>query len=137
MATILLVEDDPFVRSVTALILEAAGHLTFSAGDAWQAREWCVAHAPDIDLLITDIILPGTGGLEFADEFSQLCPQAERLFMTGHAQLAEKHHLQKPFCSAALLEAVSARLRQVSCCRPSSHLLCGSVPLEEFPAEFA
>lgn len=115
--TILLVEDEDFVRKVTGEVLESAGYRIVSARCAREALEALEAQqkCPDaVDLLLADVILPGKTGHQLAYEFGGLCPNARILLMSGYAeQLAlgglsthGKRYLAKPFSSRTLLRRV-------------------------------
>jgi CheY-like chemotaxis protein len=111
--TILLAEDEAFVRKVTAEILESAGYrlvITKSAAEALEAHRRC----GPVDLLLADVVMPGMSGRELATEFESLCPRARVLLMSGYAeQLAlcelspyQKKYLAKPFSVRMLLTRV-------------------------------
>jgi CheY-like chemotaxis protein len=116
--TILLVEDEPFVRQVTAEVLASAGYQLVIAGSADEALAGHRTSCQPIDLLLADVVLPGMSGCELADEFEGCCPQARILLMSGHAeQLAwrelSRHGqkcLAKPFSIQMLLNRVRAVL---------------------------
>jgi len=112
--TILLVEDEAFVRKATAEVLESAGYrllITASAAEALEAFRRCVR---PVDLLLADVIMPGMSGRELATEFKSLCPRARVLLMSGHAEqlagwgLAASGGkcLAKPFSTRTLLGKV-------------------------------
>lgn len=111
--TILLVEDGAFVRVVAAEILGAAGYRLLVASDASEALEVYGRCSQPVDLLLTDIILPGMSGRELARKIESLCPRCRVLLMSGHAeQLAKarscgaKACLSKPFTMPTLLRKV-------------------------------
>jgi CheY-like chemotaxis protein len=116
--TILLVEDEEFVRKVTSEVLESAGYRLVSArsaADALEAQRTC----PElVDLLLADLVLPGKSGHQLAHEFAGLCPHARILLMSGYAeQLAlgglsahSRECLAKPFSSRTLLRRVRQAL---------------------------
>lgn len=111
--TILLVEDEAFVREVTTEVLKSAGYRLLSASDATQALELFGKCRQPIDLLLADIILPGMSGRELARKFESLSPVSRVLLMSGHVeQLAEARFpgaeacLPKPFNMPALLRKV-------------------------------
>jgi two-component system cell cycle sensor histidine kinase/response regulator CckA len=119
--TILLVEDEEFVRKVTGEVLESAGYRLVSARCAAEAAEALEAQfaAPEpIDLLLADLVLPGKSGHQLAYEFAGLCPHARILLMSGYAeQLAlgglsahGREYLAKPFSSRTLLRRVRKAL---------------------------
>ena len=121
---LLLVEDDRNLRSITAEVLSTAGFEVHSAPDADTARDIWTACGP-IDVLITDVILPGKNGPELASELRELQPGLPVLFVSGALRdvqvPAEAVLLQKPFTMDALIEAVRARLAPVQ--RPRRVLL--------------
>jgi CheY-like chemotaxis protein/two-component sensor histidine kinase len=118
--TILLVEDDPSVRHITARILRRNGYTVVEAGRPSEAR--AIAEAGDhIDLLLTDLVMPEMTGVKLADELVLTRPHLGVLYMTGHAGLAltqnqselldpEERVIQKPFTSDALLDRVRASM---------------------------
>jgi DNA-binding response OmpR family regulator len=111
--TILLVEDEAFVRNVTREILQAAGYRVLTAGDGVAARRLYDEFAPEVDLLLTDMILPGGNGGELAARIRRQDPELRVLFVTGYADQivvlkdAGDEYLLKPFCSEVLLRKVA------------------------------
>lgn len=107
---ILLVDDDNDVRDYTAHILEEAGYAVRTAAHAREA-ETLVATEP-VDLLITDIVMPGRNGVELAQAVDRLWPGAKVLFTTGYTRhiapdlLEDAEILDKPYQRDALLHAV-------------------------------
>jgi two-component system cell cycle sensor histidine kinase/response regulator CckA len=106
-AIILLVEDEGFVRNVIAETLQLAGYYVLTANDAQRALEICRSAAA-IDLLLTDLIMPGMSGLELRREFSALFPGGQVLLMSGHIEriAVDEFSLMKPFSSGTLLRKV-------------------------------
>jgi two-component system cell cycle sensor histidine kinase/response regulator CckA len=110
--TILLVEDETFVRKVTREILQAAGYRVLTAGDGVAAKRLYDEFGPEVDLLLTDMILPGENGGELAARMRWQNPQLKVLFVTGYPDQivvlkdAGEEYLLKPFCSEALLRKV-------------------------------
>jgi len=117
-ATVLLVEDEEAVRSLTRRVLARAGYRVLEAGGGRQALEVAAAHAGDIDLLLTDVVMPGGGGPRLAEEMAQLRPSTRVLFMSGYPGDSIIHHglpldvdlLAKPFAPATLLHRVADAL---------------------------
>ena len=115
--TILLVEDDADVRAFIAGTLEELNYTVLQVGDAASALK--VLDRPDkIDLLLTDVILPGPNGRELAGAAVQKRPGLKVLFMTGYSRNAIVHQgrldegvqlIQKPLTQAAL----AAKIRDV------------------------
>ncbi len=117
--TILLVEDEEFVRKVAAEVLESAGYRLVVAASAGEALEIGRASAGEIDLLLADVVLPGMSGRDLAGEFESSWPQCPILLMSGRAEeLARlghgKRYLAKPFSVATLLNSVRETLEQNS-----------------------
>src|SRR5271168_4451609 len=86
---ILLVEDESFVRLVTAEVLESAGYrvtLAATAAEAWKNLEMRWQDSEFVDLLLTDVLLPGKSGYELSKEFVAMCPGGKSLLMTGCAE---------------------------------------------------
>ena len=111
--TILLVEDEAFVRNVTREILQAAGYRVLTAGDGVAAKRLYDEFEPEVDLLLTDMILPGENGGELAAIMRRENPRLRVLFVTGYADQivvlkdAGEEYLLKPFCSEVLLRKVA------------------------------
>ena len=112
--TILLVEDEGFVRKVTAEVLESAGYKVVIARSSAEALDAYRRLSLPVDLLLADIVMPGMSGRDLAAEFESLCPRARVLLMSGYAgQLAScllspcgKTCLAKPFSARKLLITV-------------------------------
>ena len=118
--TILLVEDEAFVRKATAEVLESAGYRLVIARTAAEALEACRRCLRPVDLLLTDIVMPGMSGRDLAAEFTSLCPRARVLLMSGDAELAAcegsrygKKYLTKPFSVRVLLSRVREALNTI------------------------
>ena len=112
--TILLVEDEAFVRKATAEALESAGYRLVIARGAAEALEAYRRCSWPVDLLLADIVMPGMSGRELATEFETFHPRARVLLMSGYAeQLAccallpkGEEYLAKPFSVHTLLSRV-------------------------------
>jgi CheY-like chemotaxis protein len=113
--TILLVEDDEAVRSVARRALVRFGYHVLSASRGPEALEVAASHKGTIDLLLTDIMMPGMNGVEVAAAVSRLRPGLLVFFMSGYADqdlvrqgLLEPgtHFLQKPFTPQELAERI-------------------------------
>jgi two-component system cell cycle sensor histidine kinase/response regulator CckA len=110
--TILLVEDEPALRTVTGAMLQRGGYSVLEAANAAEALAVAEGHAGQIDLLLTDVIMPGMNGPALAAKLARTRPQMRVLFISGytgsyvaHRGLIEESSLllQKPFTSEALL----------------------------------
>ncbi len=115
---VLLVDDTDVVRVMMCEMLRQAGYRIIDVGNARDALEQLRSHA-DIDVLITDVGLPGMNGRDLADAARELRPTLPVLFITGYTEEAESQQaflgegmslLLKPFNLADLLRAVRAML---------------------------
>ncbi len=113
--TILLVEDDRQVRDLTHAILAGCGYSVLIAEDGPAVAKLCQSHAGEIDLLLTDVVMPTISGRQVANEITVRWPQAKVLFMSGYTENSIVHHgvldsdtqfLAKPFTPAALADKV-------------------------------
>jgi two-component system cell cycle sensor histidine kinase/response regulator CckA len=118
---ILLVEDEDAVRDLATRILEGAGYTVLAARDAASALERLKLGGADVELMITDVVLPGVSGRELAERALQLRPGIPILYTSGYTDdtvLAHgvKHSLvnfiAKPFTVAALTNKVRDILRR-------------------------
>lgn len=114
---ILLVEDDADVRMVARDILEASGYQVWEASDGLEALNIWRANAPQIDLLLTDIIMPGgLNGRELADRLREERPGLRVVLMSGYSPdrfgTMQTHNriLPKPFSLESLTKAVRSCL---------------------------
>lgn len=82
--TILLVEDADAVRAFTRLILSEKGYQVLEASSAKEAIEVSDRHGGDIDLLLTDVVMPSMSGFELAEEISRRRPSISILYMSGY-----------------------------------------------------
>lgn len=117
--TILLVEDEEQIRRLTANILRQYGYRVIAANDGPAALATYVDHDGGIDLLLTDVIMPGMNGRELYEELSVDRPDLKVLFMSGyagsalgpeHEALRQGRFLQKPFGADAIARAVRLSL---------------------------
>jgi CheY-like chemotaxis protein len=110
---ILLVEDDADVRMVTRGFLEGSGYQIWEASNGLEALNVWKTNASQIDLLLTDVIMPGgLNGRDLADRLSGERPDLKVILMSGYnSDLADKiqphnHILSKPFSLESLTETV-------------------------------
>jgi CheY-like chemotaxis protein len=117
--TILVVEDEDSLRALACEILEAQGYQVIEAANAGSALARADASAQPIDLLLTDVIMPGGNGEALAHTLTALRPQLKVLYMSGYTDdiVAQRgvlesgvRLLQKPFTARALLESLRAAL---------------------------
>jgi CheY-like chemotaxis protein len=108
---VLLAEDDAAVRRVMAEALAQKGYQVLSAPDGQKALELARAHAEEIELLVTDLVMPGMTGRELAEALLAERPHLRVLYMSGYTDDAVVRHgvleagtlyLQKPFTPNAL-----------------------------------
>ncbi|SMH39425.1 response regulator [Azospirillum agricola] len=84
--TVLVVEDEPLVRMMTVTFIEDMGYRVIEAGSAEEALEH-VRSEPAIDLLFTDIRMPGLDGFALAERARTLRPAIKVIYATGYAEL--------------------------------------------------
>jgi PAS domain S-box-containing protein len=117
--TILLVEDEDAVRGLLREVLEAAGYTVLQAASGAEALRVSRAHAGTVDLLLTDVVMPGMGGREVATLLAAERPGLRVLFASGYTAEAIARHgvlepgtdlIHKPFTPDALLRRVRERL---------------------------
>jgi len=82
--TILLVEDEPGVRRLTKRILESAGYRVLTAANGAEALQLLERSADAIQLMLTDMVMPGMNGRELASRVARLRPEIKTLYMTGY-----------------------------------------------------
>jgi PAS domain S-box-containing protein len=119
--TIMLVEDETVVRQLVAEILETSGYAVLQAGDGPSALELLRRHSDPIDLLVTDVVMPGMSGPEVASAVTTMRPGTHVLYMSGYTDSAIGHHgvlepgiafLQKPFSADDLTRKVRSLLTE-------------------------
>ncbi len=114
--TILLVEDEKFVREVTSEVLRSAGYNVVAAKDAAEAYAGYDALGGNVDLLVTDVILPGEPGNMIAEKLAKGNADLRVLFVTGYPEQMGRdlrrgeELLAKPFSTAALLQQIKRLL---------------------------
>jgi DNA-binding NtrC family response regulator len=115
--TILLVEDEEDLRSYVRTILEGRGYSVLDAANAGEALRIGSRSSREIDLLLTDTVLPGMSGQEIADELRVERPELPVVQMSGYAEVVARkghtsfHFLQKPFTAKELLREIRAALK--------------------------
>jgi PAS domain S-box-containing protein len=113
--TILLVEDETNLRDLARQYLEIQGYKILAAEDSAAALQIVDGYQGTIDLLLTDVIMPGMNGRELATHISKLLPEVRVLYMSGYTENAIGHDgtldpginlLQKPFSLPSLKDRV-------------------------------
>jgi len=121
---LLIVEDDTGVRTLTTQVLRDAGWTVFEAGNPADALAIAARESQPLDLLLTDVVLPGINGTDLADRLRALRPELRVLFMSGYtpeeviastAVPIAGQLLRKPFMPATLRDRVAQVLNR----RPS------------------
>ncbi|MGE5325419.1 MAG: PAS domain S-box protein [Deltaproteobacteria bacterium] len=116
--TVLLVEDEPALRSMVRNVLKSNGYQVLEARHGEDALVVCEMHRGPIHLLLTDVVMPGMGGRALAEHLVSLYPGMKILYMSGYTDDAIVHHgvlgsgmafLQKPFTT----ESVVRKVREV------------------------
>jgi two-component system sensor histidine kinase EvgS len=119
-AVVLLVDDEPAVLSSVARLLERRGLRVLTANSAEAARAASAAEPAGVDVLLTDVVMPGTTGPRLAAELLAAQPRMKVLLMSGyaedqldHAELLRGavHFIAKPFSGAALARRIEEILR--------------------------
>jgi PAS domain S-box-containing protein len=138
--TILLVEDEANLRRLARQYLETQGYKILEAEDAAAALQIVDGHKGSLDLLLTDVIMPGLNGRELATHVSNQLPNVRVLYMSGYAENAIGHDgtldaginlLQKPFSLPALRD----RVREVLDSEPTPSEVAMSSRSTSVPAE--
>jgi PAS domain S-box-containing protein len=113
--TILLVEDEGMVRGMTTAMLERIGYTVLVAETPQEALLFCEKNDVPIDLLLTDVVMPGMNGTELRDRIEGIRPGIKVLFMSGYTSDVIGHHgvldkgmhfVQKPFSLKGLARKV-------------------------------
>ena len=120
--TILVVEDEPDVRQLLAEVLHDQGYRVLEAADGVEALEVWRLHQDQIDLLLTDVVMPkGITGLDLAQRLKAEQPRLKVLYSTGYGAMESLPHLNlreginclvKPYLPAQMLEAVAVCLEK-------------------------
>src|SRR5213593_4246443 len=113
--TVLLAEDEPAVRAIAQQALERHGYTVLAAPSGAAALALAAQHAATIDLLLTDVVMPGMSGRDLADRLTAQRPGIRVLYISGYTDNAIVRHgmlepglayLQKPFRPHALVRKV-------------------------------
>ena len=116
--TVLLVEDENAVRHPACEFMRRCGYKVIEAKDGLQAVEAAARHEGDIDLMVTDVVMPGMSGGQLAELLAEKYPKMRVLFVSGYSEKVVLRHnildvqtnfLQKPFT----LKSLAAKIREV------------------------
>jgi CheY-like chemotaxis protein len=118
-ASILLVEDEATVRNSLIAILKKKNYHVISASDGFEAVELMLSQMEPIDLLITDMIMPGMNGVELSEKITTMHPDIKTLFISGYSGNLLEHYklsvdnvnfLHKPFMPDVLIQTIQSIL---------------------------
>ena len=120
--TILLVEDEDQIRHISARVLRKSGYEVIETGSPATALELATAAKSKIQLLLTDVTMPGMNGIELARKLLPLQPTMAVLFMSGYtdrrnletASSDPRHFMPKPFTPEPLLQKVQHLLSSLA-----------------------
>jgi two-component system, cell cycle sensor histidine kinase and response regulator CckA len=113
--TLLLVEDEESLRALVSRVLLGCGYTVLEAGSGEEALRVAAEHDGSIDLLLTDVVMPGLGGRQLGEQIRELYPGVRVLYMSGHTEDAvvrsgvlheEVPFLQKPFRPTTLTRKI-------------------------------
>jgi CheY-like chemotaxis protein len=119
--TVLVVDDEEDLRDIMRRMLERRGFNALVAADGAQAVDTCRSHAGDIDVLLTDLTLPGVSGGDLARQAAGLRPGMRVIYISGLPRevavdkglIADDARLvKKPFTSEALVSSVRSALEE-------------------------
>jgi CheY-like chemotaxis protein len=123
---VLMVEDEPSVREFARRVLDRQGHTLLTAGNGDEALRAAAAWEGSIDVLLTDIVMPGMHGQVLAAKLLKARPDIRVVFMSGYAEdsipaldrlATPAAFLAKPFSSATLTEAVARQIAKARALR--------------------
>jgi PAS domain S-box-containing protein len=129
--TVLLAEDEEIVRELVQLTLERAGYRVLAASDAAEALALSAESDEPVDLLVTDMVMPGMNGAELAQRVLAGAPRTPVVFMSGYTTETVPAAsgggdvgvlLEKPFPMVTLVESVGAALAAVQTAEPDAPL---------------
>ena len=121
--TILLVEDDPSLRKMAAEVLRDGGYNVLTAACGSDALQVAAGHSGPLDVLLTDVVMPGMTGRELADQIVGQYPGTRVLYMSGYTEDAIENHglhgqtltvIQKPFTHEVLARRVRDALDETA-----------------------
>jgi two-component system cell cycle sensor histidine kinase/response regulator CckA len=117
--TVLLVEDENFVRDVTGEILQSAGYRVLKARNAADAMRTFRQYRDEVQLLLTDVVMPGQNGFNLAHDLKAMSLGLRTIFISGYPENSVTRtglkqtgvfYLPKPFSAESLLRQVKQAL---------------------------
>jgi len=120
--TVLNVEDEPAVRALIVQILKGHGYQILEAGNGERALEVAAGYAGRIDLLLTDVVMPGMRGSEVATRLAAVRPETAAVFVSGYPEDEIMRDgvldpgvgfVQKPFTASELLQSIRDVLDEI------------------------
>lgn len=112
---VLFVEDEGFLREMASGVMESAGYRVLKARDAAETMELFRRNRKIVDVLLTDVVLPGKNGRELARELRAIDPELKVIFISGYAENVitrqqsrdgGTYYLPKPFSADSLLAEI-------------------------------
>jgi len=116
--TVVVVDDEALVRGLVGAILRSFGYHVIEMDNAHEALQYAAMNAKGIHLLVSDIIMPGTNGVELHTQLQKKVPHLKVLFMSGHSQhvledlgfrIPSGHFVSKPFP----MEQLARKVREI------------------------
>lgn len=118
---ILLVEDEALVRKVTCEVLQSAGYRVLKAKNSAEAVRTFMQYGAEVDLLLTDVIMPGRNGHELAHRLREICSGLRTILTSGYPETSipgiQPHeagvfYLPKPYSAQSLILKVQEALAE-------------------------
>jgi CheY-like chemotaxis protein len=115
MANVLVVDDEPSLLQLVVMILKQNGHTVLSASNGVEALMVYSSYRSNLQLVLTDVVMPGMNGIELAERFRAVDPSIRILLMSGFVPddlevPKDLPLLKKPFQPEGLVEAVKQTL---------------------------
>ena len=127
--TIAVVDDNPAILKLAAKVLRIQGYRVLEAGCGAEAMDVAERHDKPVDLLLTDIDLPGMDGVSLSREVRERWPEAKVVFMSGSAtpdSVGSEPFLSKPFALRELVALIDDSLNSSRLsCQPSAFEMDG------------